>query len=295
MKIDCKVCGSEKFKIVEKPNLSKFPYPDKDYKIVQCQNCLYYFVSPEIDLSQEQWSSLYSDNYFENANKTSWQIKVHKKERKKRLLAIQSKLEIGKGNFLEFGCGEGYVLSEAHNVGFKPFGVDIADNLNLTNKSFNFFKGSIFEANIPDDYFSAIYLDQVLEHVLNPFEIIVELRRILAPGGVLMILVPNEDSTISKFSNICYKIMLSKKRRPKIKPFEPPYHVGGFNPHSLETILMKSGFSKIEIETFGGNYKFWNAYKPLSTRYMLQLFLYPLGLLSILFKNQIEISSISVK
>lgn len=295
MKTTCKICGNEYSKSIGRPNLDKFPFPNKDYMIVQCLDCFYYFVTPEIDLTQSQWSLLYSDNYFVSANSTKWQIQIHKKERKKRLDAIQSKLKIKKGKFLDFGCGEGYVLKEAHDFGFEPYGIDIADNLSEVNKSFNFTKGSIFDANYPDNHFSAIFLDQVLEHLVNPLEILKELSRILAPGGVLMILVPNEDSLIKKFNNIYCKLTLQSKRQSKIKPFEPPYHVGGFNPKSLKAALVKTGFSNIDIETFGGKYKFWKAYNTYSYRYFLQLILYPFGLISIIFKNQVEIIALSVK
>jgi SAM-dependent methyltransferase len=297
MEIKCKICGSNEMKLIGKPVINReFPRASQqNYKIYQCRKCKYYFVSPEIDLSQEEWRRLYEDGYFAESNITEWQRKLHDSERKNRLKYIQSKLKIEKGKFLDLGCGEGYVLQEAYNNGFEPYGVDIAYNLAPGNSNFNFFKGNIFEANFPDNYFSAIYMDSVLEHILNPMETLQELHRILKPGGVLFEIVPNEDSLHNDTIKIIYTLTLQSKKYGRIKPFISPYHIHGFNPVTLKRALAITGFSEIDIEGFGGNYTFWKAYKFGSMKYFWQLFYYPIGLLSVLMKNQIQLMALAIK
>lgn len=263
MQIKCKICKSYATKLIGKPRINKY-FPrvlDNNYKIFQCKNCKFYFVSPEIDLTQKEWQELYENNYFAGANITEWQKKLHETERKERLKYIQSKLRIDKGKFLDIGCGEGYVLKEAYNNGFEPYGIDIAYNLSSDNSDFNFYKGNIFQANFLDDYFSAIYMDSVLEHVLNPMETLQELRRILKPGGVFFVIVPNEDSLNNNFIQLFYFLTSQSHKYGKIKPFITPYHVNGFNPSSLKIALNISMFSEIEIKGFGGAYTFWKATK----------------------------------
>ena len=297
MEIKCKICGNEEIKLTGKPVIyQNFPKAsEKNYKIYQCNNCKYYFVSPEIDLSQEEWRILYERNYFAEANITNWQKKLHETERKTRLKYIQSKLTIEKGKFLDMGCGEGFVLKEAYNNGFEPYGVDIAYNLSFENSNFNFLKGNIFEANFPDNYFSAIYMDSVLEHILDPMETLQELRRILKPGGVFFVIVPNESSLYNFMIELACTLSFQSHKYGKIKPFVSPYHVHGFNPKSLKSALSINKFTEIEIKTFGGDYMFWKAHKFGKRQYFQNLLTYPIGLLSVIMNNQIQLMSLSIK
>jgi ubiquinone/menaquinone biosynthesis C-methylase UbiE len=292
----CKICGSEEKKHIGSPVIHKdFPKAKNNYKIVQCKQCKFYYVLPEIDLTQKEWQELYENNYFEHSNITNWQKKIHEKEREMRLSLMKSKMKISNERFLDMGCGEGYTLKLAGSRGFEPYGVDIANNLTPENAAFNFFQGNIFEAKFPDNYFSAIYMDSVLEHVTNPMETLKELKRILKPGGAFFLIVPNEDSLINSFTRFMYFVTCRYKKYSKIKPFVNPYHIQGFNPISLKTALKKTGFSDIEIKGFGGNYMFWKAHRFGTLQYFWHLFIYPVGLLSILTKNQIQIMGMAVK
>ena len=46
------------------------------------------------------------------------------------------------------------------------------------------------EDKIPNDYFDLIVCTEVLEHTLNPFNAVKEIKRILKPGGFIFITVP---------------------------------------------------------------------------------------------------------
>lgn len=297
MEIKCKICGSIESKLIGKPVIYKtFPrVSQNNYQIFQCCKCKFYFVSPKIDLSQEEWGILYENDYFIAANVTPWQKKLHDSERKMRLKSILSKLKIEKGKFLDMGCGEGFVLIEAEKCGFEPYGVDIAYNLSPENSNLNFFKGNIFEANFPDDYFSAIYMDSVLEHILNPMETLHELHRILKPGGVFFIIVPNEDSLDNFTIKLIRNLFFQSHKYGKIKPFIAPYHVNGFNKNSLRTAFEKNKFKEIEISTFGSTYTFWRAYKFGSRQYVQHILMYPIGLFSAILNRQAQLMSLSIK
>ncbi|MFH0865752.1 MAG: class I SAM-dependent methyltransferase [Bacteroidota bacterium] len=298
METKCKICGTqEESRIIGRPVLNKnFPRAaEKNYKIVQCRNCRFYYVTPEIDLSQEEWKQLYENDYFAAANISEWQIILRASERKKRFKTIISELKTEKGKFLDIGCGEGFVLKEAEKNGFEPYGVDIAYNLAPYFSHFNFFKGNIFEGKFPDEYFSVIYMDSVLEHMLKPMETLHELKRIIKPGGVLLLIVPNEDSLENAFIRLLYSITLQSGKYGKIKPLVTPYHIQGFNGNSLRTALNKCSFSKISIKGFGGNYTFWKAKKIGTKPYFQALLTFPVGLLSIALKKQIQLMALSVK
>ena len=157
------------------------------------------------------------------------------------------------------------------------------DNLDksLDRTSCTFFKGNLFEANYPDNYFSAIYTDSVLEHIDKPMTILKEFYRILKPNGLVFLIVPNEDSLINDMKKILYTLLFNKSKYGRIKPFVPPYHINGFNKMSLEYAIKLNGFTVIDLAQFGGNYTFWKARRKFSKSYFFELLLYPLGLISI--------------
>lgn len=297
--MECKICGSIESKIIGKPRINaNFPKIHlKNFHIVRCNKCTFYYIKPEINLAQEQWAELYSDNYFTNQNITEWQRNLHQREREKRICIISKYLGSESGSFLDIGCGEGFVLKEAYKRGFESYGLDIVNNLHSTIDRTNthFFEGNIFDANFQENYFSVIYMDSVLEHVDDPISLLKEMYRILKSKGIVFLIVPNEDSLINDVIKILYTLMLKKSEYGKIKPFVSPYHVNGFNNTSLEYAIKSIGFKVLNISQFGGNYKFWKAYKTFSKAYFKELILYPSGLLSILLKKQIQLQAVFTK
>ena len=296
---ECIICHKGGFRKVGRPRLNKnFPHKHvSDYRILQCVNCGYYFVDPKLTLTQDEWTALYESNYFESSQKTQWQIELNHKELRERIGIIEQNLgETGKGKFLDMGCGEGFMLQKARANGFEPFGLDIADNINPTCKEgINFCKGSIFDARFPDDYFSVIYMDSVLEHVPDPVATLTELKRILKPGGIMLIIVPNEDSLMNSIAKFIYYVTLHPKKYGKIKPLVTPYHIQGFNKRSLQTLFTGLNLKLLSIKGFGGNYKFWKAHKTFSKQYFIHLLTYPFGLYSVLSDKQIQLMSVIQK
>ncbi len=295
----CKICGENHLVHIGNPRINKnvLRITKKNYKIFQCDNCQFYQVNPEIDLTQKEWSILYGDDYFATANTSKWQEDLHYSERISRI-DLMKKYSLQKiDKFLDFGCGEGFVLREALKQGFEPCGVDIADNLDdsVNRNQIQFFNGNIFDANYQDDCFSAIYMDSILEHTPDPISVLKELNRILKVNGVMFLIVPNEDSLMNDIKKFLYTITFNKEKYGRIKPFFSPYHIQGFNRKSLKFAVEHSGFRLLQLSEFGGNYTFWKAYKTFSKPFIREILLYPFGLLSISIKRQIQLQAIFTK
>jgi len=93
-------------------------------------------------------------------------------------------------DILEFGCGGGYMLYTLNAK--SKVGVDInpaaraqAARLGITTY------GTLDE--IKNGSFSKIITSHALEHVLNPYEALVQLKPFLKPGGKLLWLSPMDD------------------------------------------------------------------------------------------------------
>jgi len=107
------------------------------------------------------------------------------------------------GSLLEIGVGEGFFLDELHRGGWKVQGVDFTTD--ALRKWKPHLSGAVTAADISEflaaksasgERFDLIALNNVIEHVLDPVELMVRIRRMLNPGGVARVAMPNEASWI---------------------------------------------------------------------------------------------------
>jgi SAM-dependent methyltransferase len=77
-----------------------------------------------------------------------------------------------------------------------------------------------------DDHFSLVSMNQVLEHIPEPLDIVKEVYRVLAPGGGCAISVPYARPAVSVVAR---------------GPFHPLEHVNGFSPKALRRIVKNAG------------------------------------------------------
>lgn len=275
MNDSCPVCQSDSRNIIGKPrtNSISVQFVDTDYKVVQCTNCQLYYVTPPIAFTTEEWSKLYNSEYFSDQSKIL--IKRRKKELTQRFdTAI--KLTSSKVNYfryLDVGAGEGKGLIEAVNRGWEATGVDIVDNRLPDAKihNINFIESNLMDTNLPEDYFDFIYIDSVVEHVLNPFEYLTKIKSLLKPGGVIYVGVPNEDCLFNSVRKLMFKFTGKENESVKLKPFDSPYHVVGFNHFSLQYFFDTLGLVVLKKRNFGRKFDFLS-YPVTSKSFWIDLF-----------------------
>jgi 2-polyprenyl-3-methyl-5-hydroxy-6-metoxy-1,4-benzoquinol methylase len=239
-----------------KTNSVSQQFVDQDYNVVQCINCKVYYVHPLITFTDEQWAKLYNNEYF--AEQSTWLL--HKREVELSQRFNQALSFIGSKNisFLDIGAGEGKTLLEGLKRGWNVAGIDIVDNRidQAKHEDIKFFKGKFLEHEFEINQYDFIYLDSVLEHVLNPKEYLQKINRILKPGGIVYVGVPNEDSLFNDIRKIAFALTGKKHLSEKIKPFDSPYHVIGFNKKSLNFIFDKTNFKIKYMRNFGRKFDF---------------------------------------
>lgn len=282
----CPLCNSSVFKNIGRPVINvDANFFRNDFNVVQCTTCEYYFVNPIIDFSQEEWEFLYGQTYF--APMTKWYYRARSKDKLIRLDKIERFNPNKVQKFLDIGCGEGHVLIESMNRGWETHGIDIVDNRIEEAKviGINFMKGDLISTKFPSNYFNSIFIDSVLEHVINPAEYLQEVSRILKQQGVLYIGVPNEDCLLNDFRALYYHFVKKSALSSKIKPFTSPYHVGGFNKKSLQFALRKFSFEICSFRNFAGRLKFLNV-KKFSRDFFIALANEPISLLALALRRE---------
>lgn len=150
--------------------------------------------------------------------------------------------EAHRGRLLDVGCGNGQYLAYMRDLGWEVYGVDTDDEAALIAQhhyKVSVFTGNLEDANFPGDYFDAITLNHVIEHVIDPIKILRECYRILKPGGYLVVVTPNAKS-------IGHYIF-----RDAWRGFDIPRHMYLFDKKALNTCVKHAGFQVRQLRTSG--------------------------------------------
>jgi len=140
---------------------------------------------------------------------------------------------------LDVGAGNGHFLRVAAARDYQTVGVELnsAHVARLRAEGFRIIDHPLEEAHLDGHSFDLITLWETLEHITRPGPLLMEIDRILRPGGVLLILVPNADSLSCRLLH------------EKSGTFGGHSHVNCFNLESLSRLLCRTGFSVLESET----------------------------------------------
>jgi 2-polyprenyl-3-methyl-5-hydroxy-6-metoxy-1,4-benzoquinol methylase len=143
------------------------------------------------------------------------------------------------GKLLDVGCGSGHALQRMAELGWAVYGVDFDHTaVSIAQKrGLNVSYGTLESKGYPSDYFDAITMSHVIEHIHDPLSLLNECRRILKRGGRLVIVTPNSNS------------WGHKKFRANWMHLDPPRHLHIFNKQSLSELAIKSGFQLISKST----------------------------------------------
>lgn len=155
-----------------------------------------------------------------------------------RVPAIPNKVPDGK--ILDIGCGTGETLLLLKQLRWKTYGMDIDKKAIAIAK-----KRGVDHVRVgycqdiaayPDNFFDAIRLYHVIEHLDNPILCLQLIRKKLKKGGQLIIGTPNVESLISRvFRTYWYNL-------------DTPRHVVLFSPKTLERAIIETKFVFPHVE-----------------------------------------------
>lgn len=148
-------------------------------------------------------------------------------------------------HILDIGCGSGLFLKFFKEHGWACTGIEPS----LTGVS-NLAKQHgicIYEASFDDvcdevGRFSVVTLNEVLEHVSDPLALCKKIyEKNLVSGGILQVTVPNEFNPLQMLA--CQELQMNPYWIVK------PDHINYFDVNSIQTLLGKAGFKKLEVDT----------------------------------------------
>lgn len=146
---------------------------------------------------------------------------------------------------LDIGCGEGTFTAEIAGAGAEVVGADVAqaaiDRARRRHPGLDFRLVPI-EGPLPfeDGSFELVWASEVIEHVGDTARWLSELRRILVPGGLLLVTTPSHGRL---------RMLLGG-----IERFSEPLgdHLHLYTRRSLVSTLADFGFGELSVRAVGG-------------------------------------------
>ncbi len=158
---------------------------------------------------------------------------------------------------LDVGCGEGslavaarHLFHELHGVDITASAVERARSAGVVTHQVNL---NVLPLPYPDEYFDTVVTLDVIEHIFDPVGFLVEIRRVLMPGGLLVVSTPN----IRKLQRM---LTLIRGRFPRTS-YDPVGYDGGhlhyFTSLDLKTLLEDLGFEVTHKGGICGDRRTW--------------------------------------
>ena len=146
---------------------------------------------------------------------------------------------------LDLGCGAGDFTAELGRAGAEAIGADVAEaalrRARVRHPGVSFERVPI-DRPLPfaDNRFELVWASEVIEHVADTARWLSEVRRVLTPGGTLLVTTPAHGRL---------RLLLSG-----LEPFADPLgdHLHLYTARSLRTLLEEFGFGAITVEAAGG-------------------------------------------
>jgi 2-polyprenyl-3-methyl-5-hydroxy-6-metoxy-1,4-benzoquinol methylase len=152
--------------------------------------------------------------------------------------------EGSRGTLLDVGCGSGGLLMRMQKKGWSVTGIDV-DSAAIERARRTY--GVEAHVGVPADLvaqdrtFDVITADHVIEHVVDPVQFLTDCRRLLRPGGRVLLKTPNARSLGLRLYG------------PAWRGLEPPRHLHIFTSPALRHCAANAGFTRVRVFTSSAN------------------------------------------
>jgi 2-polyprenyl-3-methyl-5-hydroxy-6-metoxy-1,4-benzoquinol methylase len=181
------------------------------------------------------------------------------------------------GNFtslLDYGCGNGRFISKALEKGYKVTGTEF--NAELVESLQHAFPAASFmtieQFFKTGEKYDVILLSNVLEHLVNPKEIMLKLKTHLNPGGIFVLEGPVENNfTLTKYA--LHSIFLLRKKLTHHKASHAPLHVFYSDRQNQENFFKSIGLQTLHYRLEESHWPFPSSLKASDTMLKKMMFL----------------------
>lgn len=229
----CIACDNSQFKIVYNKVTDTNQGAPGEWDLKVCAHCGLGVIDPFP--TQEEVASFYVDQFYtEDGKRFQGWVEILRE-----ILAWLRGVDLAriapqKGHLLDFGTGAGHFARVQQLRGWKVYSVDpYSSKANCSDLSK--LDGDQIRLGFPDHYFDVVTLWYVIEHLRNPDAAIVELSRILKPGGILVLAQQDFASIQARFFG------------PRWLILDPPRHIWQFSELNLLKLVARHNYKKCAV------------------------------------------------
>ncbi|MEJ2208787.1 MAG: class I SAM-dependent methyltransferase [Anaerolineae bacterium] len=262
--IPCPLCGSRDAVVVAR-HRDRMLGIEGEFTMTRCAGCGLLYLNPQP--GPEELARYYPESYepylagTEGASSRLKRLSLEYGLAKRCRVVTRYKES---GRLLEIGCANGLFLDAMRRRGdWDVQGVDISPHAVSSARErlgLDVFLGSLHEAQFAGGSFDVVVMWDVLEHVHDPAATLAEIRRILAPDGLLIFRLPQLDAWERRWFG------------PYWSGWDAPRHLTLFSRRTLGLMLARSRFRIEKMACISGGYltfvlsvRFW-AREHLSAR-----------------------------
>ena len=214
----------------------------REFHAVQCARCGTVRLDPRP--APEEMGKHYTPHTYARAEDESdsglaERLDEYNRRMAERTLAAVS--DTAPRRALDVGCGDGRFLAQLASRGWEVEGLEtdpVAAELARKRTGGTIHEAPLEEITLPQNAFGLVSILHVLEHVPEPRETLTAAWNALAPGGTLLIAVPNVNCLEARVFRSCWY------------PLDLPRHYWGFAPRTLTRLTEECGFEVQRIRHF---------------------------------------------
>lgn len=248
IQVDCPTCKVPSKRVIQESLKDVEDRVEGDYSISECLSCGLDFLSTRP--TPESLPNCYPKNYHIRTDRVQNFIArfLYGLRSKLRLRRIEEILHRQPRNFLEIGCGDGaflVFLEKNWRLDTHIFGTEMdIEPIRLPRGSrITLFSGKLRD-HIKPQQLDAVVLYEVLEHLPNPLEALLEIYTLMQVGAKIMGTVPNFGS----FWNRVFRIHWPGLQIPRhLTFFTPDTLAGTFERAQLSVESVKPVFDPGEL------------------------------------------------
>lgn len=221
----CRACGSDALTFA-------FEAMEPDFELLRCDACGTLRTWPEVP--DDEIGRWYPQEYYgdENVRFNPAMERMTKVFAKRRAQAMASGRPPGR--VLDVGCGRGVMLQGFQSAGWDARGVELSEESAFHAREhlgLDVFTGGLEDAPWDDGTFDLIVFWHSLEHFRRPDLALDAATRLLAPGGGLVVAVPNIESLQAQlFGRLWFHL-------------DVPRHYHHFGESSLVSMIERRGYT----------------------------------------------------